>query len=556
MPVVVVGRAGRRRQGLRAVPGADEAGGVTAGTIEEQRRRGGNVSEAPRRMPHDLEAETCLLGMMLLSKDAIASAVERGLTASDFYSPPKEPLRNGLIYGAMLAAHAAGGVVDPVTVAHELRRTGDLEKVGGSEALVRLQSDAPGIGRADRYAELVAEHARARKLMTAFSEGREAARMGDFGAAAATVDGAAALIAQVASERDFAFEDVAAVLRGDVPAIEPTMLRRSDGRCLLYPGLLHWLMGEHGKGKSWVALHASAEVLGGPVQTALLDGGVDVGQAVMYLDWEQNRRIVGTRLASLGALPEAVAARFLYLRPPPLTRMIVERLVVAATERSVALVVCDGVAKALARQGWDEDRAGDVLAWIEILAGPLTDAGAAVLCLDHMSKDSEKRGLWARGSGAKMGEAAAAWVVRPRESFSRAKSGCVELVQAKDREGMVAADGEVAAVIRLQPHDHGRLEISVLAPADREAVKWRPTRVMVEVSEHLEMAGGPVTKRAVRAAISSKATTVDAAIELLVAEGYAQRAPKGLVHVRPFVAPAEEPEPSDPGEEEDEWKEF
>ena len=40
--------------------------------------------------------------------------------------------------------------------------------------------------------------------------------------------------------------NLAAILDGTVEAQQPTLLTRTDGHCLLYPGLVHWVQGEPG----------------------------------------------------------------------------------------------------------------------------------------------------------------------------------------------------------------------------------------------------------------------------------------------------------------------
>ena len=56
--------------------------------------------EAPRLSdrtpPQDMEAEQCVLGAMLMSKDAIADVVE-ALRGADFYRPAHEQVFNAII---------------------------------------------------------------------------------------------------------------------------------------------------------------------------------------------------------------------------------------------------------------------------------------------------------------------------------------------------------------------------------------------------------------------------------------------------------------------------
>ncbi len=95
--------------------------------LDESRRR---VRPAPspsspgRIPPHNLEAEESLLGAMLLSRDAIAVAVER-CVAEDFYKPS-----HAHIFSAITALYSRGEPADAVTVAEELRRAGVLEETG------------------------------------------------------------------------------------------------------------------------------------------------------------------------------------------------------------------------------------------------------------------------------------------------------------------------------------------------------------------------------------------------------------------------------------------
>ena len=74
--------------------------------------------------PHDLQAEESLLGAMLLSRDAIAAAVEC-CKAADFYRPS-----HGHVFEAICSLYAQGEPADPVTVADELKRADLLEGSG------------------------------------------------------------------------------------------------------------------------------------------------------------------------------------------------------------------------------------------------------------------------------------------------------------------------------------------------------------------------------------------------------------------------------------------
>ncbi|MCE1179882.1 MAG: replicative DNA helicase [Micrococcales bacterium] len=114
-----------------------------------------------RLPPQDLIAEQSVLGGMLLSKDAIADVLE-GLRGVDFYRPAHE-----LIYDAVLDLYGRGEPADAITVADELTKRGDLQRVGGQAYLHQLIQAVPTAANAGYYAEIVRERAMLRRLVEA-----------------------------------------------------------------------------------------------------------------------------------------------------------------------------------------------------------------------------------------------------------------------------------------------------------------------------------------------------------------------------------------------------
>ncbi|HWJ67807.1 MAG TPA: replicative DNA helicase [Nocardioides sp.] len=111
--------------------------------------------------PQDLAAEQSVLGAMLISKDAIADVVEviRGV---DYYRPAHEE-----IHEAILDLFGRGEPADMVTVAGELQRRGQLQKIGGAAYLHTLAANVPIAANAGFYAEIVYEKAILRRLVDA-----------------------------------------------------------------------------------------------------------------------------------------------------------------------------------------------------------------------------------------------------------------------------------------------------------------------------------------------------------------------------------------------------
>jgi len=122
--------------------------------------------EAPRAgndrtPPQDMAAEQSVLGSMLLSKDAIAD-VNEVLRGVDFYRPAHE-----IVHDAIVDLFGRGEPADPVTVAAELHRRGELARVGGAPYLHTLSANVPIAANAGYYAEIVREKAILRRLVEA-----------------------------------------------------------------------------------------------------------------------------------------------------------------------------------------------------------------------------------------------------------------------------------------------------------------------------------------------------------------------------------------------------
>jgi replicative DNA helicase len=122
---------------------------------------GGGGGGGDRTPPQDNNAEQSVLGSMLLSKDAIADVIE-SVRGTDFYRPAHET-----IFDAIVDLYGRGEPADPVTVAAELQRRGDLARIGGAPYLHTLSASVPIAANAGYYAEIVREKAILRRLVDA-----------------------------------------------------------------------------------------------------------------------------------------------------------------------------------------------------------------------------------------------------------------------------------------------------------------------------------------------------------------------------------------------------
>jgi replicative DNA helicase len=114
-----------------------------------------------RTPPHDVAAEQCVLGGMLLSKDAISDVIEV-IRPADHYRPAHQ-----LIHEAILDLYSRGEPADAITAANELTRRGEIARVGGAPYLHTLIASVPTAANAGYYARIVRERAILRRLVEA-----------------------------------------------------------------------------------------------------------------------------------------------------------------------------------------------------------------------------------------------------------------------------------------------------------------------------------------------------------------------------------------------------
>src|SRR5215475_2057485 len=148
-----------------------------------------------RTPPQDIAAEQCVLGGMMLSKDAIADVVEV-LRGHDFYKPAHQS-----VYDAIIDLYGRGEPADPVTVAAELTRRGEIARIGGAPYLHTLISSVPTAANAGYYARIVRERAVLRRLVEAGTKIVQMGYGGDGSEADDIVDRAQAELYSVTERR-------------------------------------------------------------------------------------------------------------------------------------------------------------------------------------------------------------------------------------------------------------------------------------------------------------------------------------------------------------------
>jgi replicative DNA helicase len=147
-----------------------------------------------RPLPHNLDAERSVLGAILLDNHALNAAVEL-LRPEDFFLEQHRRLFHRMV--TLAEQHQA---IDPVTLAEELERHGELQAVGGAAYLAQLMEGVPRTTHVEHYARIVKEKALLRNLIHVTEaiqqQALEADRQAD-----EILDRAESLIFQLAEDR-------------------------------------------------------------------------------------------------------------------------------------------------------------------------------------------------------------------------------------------------------------------------------------------------------------------------------------------------------------------
>jgi hypothetical protein len=403
--------------------------------------------------PQDLDAEQCALGGMLLSHDVIAAVADVLGGGTDFYRPA-----HTTIYTAILRLHAQGEPADPITVAAELGRTGDLQRAGGMPYLHGLVNAVPTAANAEYYAGIVQEQATLRRLVEAgtaiaamgyaadgdVNDIVEHARKTFEGAATLTAHGPAHLAAAILDWDEFFATDFGSV-------------RLLPGR-LMAPGQQITLVGDGKAGKSLFAQEWMWRMATG--RPFLGDDAADP-LPILYLDAENGREQIQERIFSFGGGPGGMGllryASFPPVRPLDTAGGGADLMnLVQAT--GAQLVVIDTVSRFISGAENDADT------WLSLYRHtlmPLKSAGIASVRLDHFGKDKDRGG---RGSSAKNQDVDHVW------ELSAQGGGMLSLRRTHTRTGI------------------GPDEFAIRREAHRSGDAWVPghTRHVAVTFEHVE----------------------------------------------------------------------
>lgn len=120
--------------------------------------------DGARVPPHDEQAEASVLGAMLLDKTAITTAVEI-IRGDDFYYDSHKAIFEGI-----LRLYNKNEPADMITLSDFLKKSGQLDAVGGYTYLGRLTSGTGAISNTEAYCHIIKEKSTLRSLIRAGGE--------------------------------------------------------------------------------------------------------------------------------------------------------------------------------------------------------------------------------------------------------------------------------------------------------------------------------------------------------------------------------------------------
>ena len=116
-------------------------------------------------LPSHLSAEKALLGILLMGEEADWDEVATELKEEDFFQPAHKT-----IFFHIQELYKKGQSADPVTVANSLKKTKQLDQVGGTSYLSDLVHQLSSKANIKAYADITVEKSLLLRFSNHFSE--------------------------------------------------------------------------------------------------------------------------------------------------------------------------------------------------------------------------------------------------------------------------------------------------------------------------------------------------------------------------------------------------
>lgn len=306
--------------------------------------------------------------------------------------------------------------------------------------------------------------------------------------------------------------------------VKANILTRTDGKSLIYAGKVHSIYGESESGKSWVAQIATAEML-------------RADKKVIYIDFESDPQDIVKRLKALGVSRANLLQYFTYIRPET-ARSASDPHWEAILEPDCAqLVIIDGVTESLTMWGGETVDNDSITKWMRQFPRTVANkSGAAVVLIDHITKNSETRGRFAIGGQAKLATIdGAAYIVEPIEVLSPGRVGSLTIRVTKDRIGDVRASAgmwrksdrtQEAAVLTIDS-TKAQMQYVIGAPTSEDELNERTEfKKLSEMAEFIHNNAG-CSRRELNEGIRGDKALISERLETLISRGYIENRGSG-----------------------------
>ncbi|MCA9196060.1 MAG: replicative DNA helicase [Planctomycetales bacterium] len=117
-----------------------------------------------RKPPCNIEAEMAVLGSILLRPD-VCDEVVMILRPDDFYDEAHK-----ILFTQMLKMHDAGKKIDVTLLVDEMKRSGDIDRIGGLSYLAEIGNSVATAAHAEHYAHIVRQDSTCRALINSSTE--------------------------------------------------------------------------------------------------------------------------------------------------------------------------------------------------------------------------------------------------------------------------------------------------------------------------------------------------------------------------------------------------
>lgn len=321
---------------------------------------------------------------------------------------------------------------------------------------------------------------------------------------------------QIEDTKPFVYTDLSWILSGNPPEIEPPIWgKRRDGLSLFYNARVNGIYGDPETAKSWLAMCTIAEAL-------------YEGSKCVYLDADHNGAVeITSRFMLLGVDRKHLANPDLFRLYEPDSTNELGLFVQEMLEWTPALAVIDSIGEILPMLGLSSVDNDDITNAIRKLLKPIAHkAGACVITIDHLPKDTEARNSgYAIGGTAKKRAIDGVYLsASVKHSVAPGRVGRIVLKVEKDRAGKVREHSPAnhAGVFVLDSTNPQRIDWHIEPEEAAADGGLMPTNLMERVSHYLEewTDTKPPSMNKIQRSIQGNDRGIARAVEMLLAEGH------------------------------------